>query len=81
MKRNALLTTVLIAPALLVLGGCDRQSGEPAASEPSPQSTEWTVEDPAKPAVPVDLPDTPMRNVPAQGASGSPSPTASPAAR
>lgn len=72
MKRNALFTAALIAPALLVLGGCDRQPGETAETKPTPQSTEWTEEDPTKPAVPVTLPDTPMRNVPATGAASAP---------
>ena len=67
MKRKALITSALIAPALLVLGGCDRQPSETAETKPAPQSTEWTEEDPTKPAVPVTLPDTPMRNVPASG--------------
>lgn len=84
MKRHspfarAPLASVLIAPALLALAGCGSGPEEPGAGEseasqaataqPAPQSTEWTIQDPTKPAVPVDLPDTPMRNVPDAGAS------------
>jgi PBP1b-binding outer membrane lipoprotein LpoB len=69
----------LIAPALL-LAGCNNQPTEPEQSQPTPQSTEWTTENPATPAVPVNLPETPMTNVPADTAAGATA-AASPAAK
>lgn len=80
MKRPV-LTAALIAPALLALAGCNNQPTEPEASQPTPQSTEWTTENPAAPAVKVDLPETPMTNVPVDSATGAAAAPASPAAK
>lgn len=77
----------LIAPALL-LAGCNNQPTEPEQGQPSPQSTEWTTENPATPAVPVNLPETAITNVPADAATNAatnaatgPAAPASPAAK
>lgn len=63
----------LIAPALL-LAGCNDKPAEPEAAQPTPQSTEWTTENPATPAVPVNLPETPMTNVPVDTATSTAAP-------
>jgi hypothetical protein len=79
MKTPATLAAALAATALLSLGGCEaKKPADPSApGTPVPQSSEWATEDPAKPAVPVELPKTPMTNVPADQATASPSPAAS----
>jgi hypothetical protein len=68
----------LLAPALL-LAACNNKPTEPEASQPSPRSTEWTTENPATPAVPVNLPETPMTNVPPDTATNAATSTAAPA--
>lgn len=70
----------LAAAALLSLGACSKpaedKAGEQAASaEPTAPSSEWVAENPTEPAVPVELPKTPMTNAPE--ASAAPAPKAS----
>lgn len=54
---------VMIAPLALALASCGSQKTEEAA--PEPVSTDFVVENPTAPAVPVNLPTTEMTNVPA----------------
>lgn len=58
---------LLLAPALLALGGCDKaKEPEPAPSaEAVAPSSEWVAENPTEPAVPVNLPNTPVEGTPA----------------
>lgn len=67
----------IAAAALLALGACSKPAEDKAAAsaEPTPPSSEWVAENPTEPAVPVDLPTTPMTNAPE--ASAAPSPKAS----
>jgi hypothetical protein len=60
----------LIAPlALLSLAACGGEEAEPTyEAGVEDRSGELIVSDPAAPAVPVDLPETPMTNVPADEA-------------
>jgi hypothetical protein len=59
-----------IAPlALLALAACGGEEAEPTyEAGVEDRSGELIVSDPAAPAVPVDLPDTPMTDVPADEA-------------
>ena len=68
-----------LAAALLALGACkgDQPPADTASGTPVPQSSEWATEDPKAPKVPVELPQTPMTNVPASEPAASPSPAAS----
>jgi hypothetical protein len=73
------LPLALAATALLALGACKGQQSpaDSAPGTPVPQSSEWATESPADPKVPVELPTTPMTNVPPAEAAASPSPAAS----
>lgn len=57
---------VMIAPLALALASCGGEKTEEA--KPEPASTDFVVEDPTAPAVPVVLPTTEMTNVPASEA-------------
>lgn len=58
------LRPLILIPALLALGACDKQAPAPAPSDtPTPISTDWTTENPSDPAVPVNLPETKMKDV------------------
>lgn len=66
MKR----TSILPLAVLLALSACGKQAEtSQAADEPTAPSSEWVMENPTEPAVPVDLPTTPMTNAPAAEAS------------
>jgi len=66
MKR----TSILPLAALLALAACGKQVDQDQANaEPTAPSSEWVQENPTEPAVPVDLPTTPMTNAPAAEAS------------
>ncbi len=54
---------VMIAPLALAMAGCGGEKAEEVVPEAA--STDFVVEDPATPAVPVALPKTEMTNVPA----------------
>jgi hypothetical protein len=75
----ARLAFALAATALLALGACQQQpsSDQPPAGETMAPRDEWAGQNPTEPAVPVDLPTTPMTNVPPAEAAASPSPAAS----
>jgi type IV secretory pathway VirJ component len=70
MSPNLLI--LALGGAALALGGCSGKSAAPAASEaaaePTAVSTDWTVQNPTDPAVPVNLPTTKMTNAPAEAA-------------
>ena len=52
---------ILPATALLLLAACGGAPEEAAPSDqPTAPSSEWVQENPTEPAVPVNLPDTPM---------------------
>lgn len=57
---------------LVLLAACGGQAPAPAASEPAAPSSEWVQPNPTEPAVPVQLPETPMTNVPAGAGSAQP---------
>lgn len=62
-----LFRLALILP-LLALAACGSKSEaerDRAAGEPTAPSSEWVEPNPTEPAVPVQLPSTPMTNVPA----------------
>lgn len=65
------------ALALAACGGekAEQAASEQAAGEPTAPSSELVAENPTEPAVPVNLPTTPMTNAPA-----SPAASAAPAA-
>jgi len=80
--RNA--NAKLIAPlAALALAACGGEEAEPTyEAGVEDRSGELIVSDPSAPAVPVDLPDTPMTNVPADeadAATDAPTPAPDPA--
>ena len=52
----------------LALGGCGGEKAEQAAAEPTEASSEFVAENPTDPAVPVNLPTTPMTKAPASEA-------------
>ncbi|MFC3174871.1 hypothetical protein ACFOD9_11485 [Novosphingobium bradum] len=66
MPSVALRSFVMVLP--LALSACGPKAPEPAASptvegsDAAEVSTDWTVENPTDPAVPVDLPTTHMTN-------------------
>jgi hypothetical protein len=66
MKRISILPLA----TMLALSACGKpaETGQ-AADEPTAPSSEWVQENPTEPAVPVDLPTTPMTNAPAAEAS------------
>lgn len=56
---------MLIAPLGLALAACGSQKTEPAAqAETEAVSTDFTIENPTDPAVPVDLPSTALTSAP-----------------
>ncbi len=63
----------------LALGACSGEKAEQAAAEPTEASSEFVAENPTEPAVPVNLPTTPMTNAPASEAA--PAASAAPAAQ
>lgn len=67
----------LLGLAVLALGACSGKQAEEqtATAEPTAASSEWVAENPTEPAVPVDLPKTPMTSAPVAPAA-SPSPAA-----
>lgn len=66
MKRISILPLAV----LLALAACGKPADtSQAADEPTAPSGEWVQENPTEPAVPVDLPTTPMTNAPAAEAS------------
>lgn len=76
------LLILALGGAALALAGCsggkqtEPSAEQSAADEPTATSTDWTVQNPTDPAVPVNLPKTVMTNAPAEPAK----PAASPAA-
>jgi len=58
----------LLALAACGGGSADSSKTEQAAAEPEAPSSEWVQPNPTEPAVPVELPDTPMTPVPASPA-------------
>lgn len=62
--------------AALALGACSKS--EEAAPEATPEavSTDFVAENPTEPAVPVDLPTTPMTSAPVSEAAPAPSASA-----
>jgi hypothetical protein len=57
------------ALALAACGGekAEQAATDQAAGEPTAASSEFVAENPTEPAVPVNLPTTPMTNAPANG--------------
>ncbi len=73
--RTRSLIALGACAAVLALGACSKGSAPEAqasASAPAAESTDWTQENPTEPAVPVNLPNTPMTNGPATQAAPSP---------
>jgi len=59
--------SLALAAATLALAACSSKPADEAAmGEPTAPSSEWVAENPTEPAVPVDLPTTPMTNVPVE---------------
>lgn len=71
-------SAAVLGLAVLALGACSGEKTEQqaASAEPTAASSEWVAENPTEPAVPVDLPKTPMTSAPA-----TPAASASPAAQ
>lgn len=70
MTRPLILPLALLP--LLALAACGPKADTTqaaAADQPTADSTDWTIQNPTEPAVPVDLPKTPMTNAPAAEAS------------
>ena len=68
------LAPALALAAALALGACQKQPApdQPPAGETVAPKDEWTAQNPTESAVPVEVPTTPMTNVPAEAASPSP---------
>lgn len=76
--RTRNLLAIGACAAVLALGACSKGASPDAqasASAPAAQSTDWTQENPTEPAVPVNLPNTPMTNAPADQVAPSPAAT------
>lgn len=84
-KTFPTMLILALGGAALTLGGCGskpaEQSPEPVAEqagagEPAATSTDWTVQNPTDPAVPVNLPKTVVTEGPAPSAKPAASPSA-----
>jgi hypothetical protein len=76
MTRPSILPLALLAPLALAACGPKADTTQAAASnEPVAASTDWTMQNPTDPAVPVELPKTAMTNAPVDAASPAPTPS------
>jgi hypothetical protein len=69
---------IFCTAALLALAACDAPPADERVMGETPPDSEWVAENPTEPAVPVDLPEVEMTNVPAEtpeaGAPATPTP-------
>lgn len=74
MTRVSILPFALLP--LLALAACGPKADQSKATdEPAAPSSEWAKENPTEPAIPVDLPTTPMTNAPTAAVSPAASPS------